>query len=125
MRIMIMWLPGGAEGLFQEMRDYLQGIDGDRTSSWSLNSKLVMAALTSVRRSPFQRRSPARAQFSIRYLPAFSSALLVALSPAWCARQFSTRCRSAVSGLGNRDLILGGQRPVLPNAEQLGAHRIA
>jgi len=29
MRIMIMWLPGGAEGLFQEMRDYLQGIDGD------------------------------------------------------------------------------------------------
>jgi mannose-6-phosphate isomerase-like protein (cupin superfamily) len=29
LRIMIMWLPGGAEGLFQEMSDYLQGIDGD------------------------------------------------------------------------------------------------
>jgi mannose-6-phosphate isomerase-like protein (cupin superfamily) len=29
MRIVIMWLPGGAEGLFQEMRDYLQSVDGD------------------------------------------------------------------------------------------------
>jgi mannose-6-phosphate isomerase-like protein (cupin superfamily) len=28
LRIMIMWIPGGAEGLFQEMRDYLQTVDG-------------------------------------------------------------------------------------------------
>jgi hypothetical protein len=25
---MIMWIPGGAEGLFQEMREYLQTVDG-------------------------------------------------------------------------------------------------
>ncbi len=29
MRIMKRWLPGGAEGLFQEMSDYLRGVDGD------------------------------------------------------------------------------------------------
>jgi quercetin dioxygenase-like cupin family protein len=29
LRIMIMWIPGGAEGLFQEMSDYLQGIHGE------------------------------------------------------------------------------------------------
>jgi mannose-6-phosphate isomerase-like protein (cupin superfamily) len=29
LHIVIMWLPGGAEGLFQEMREYLQGIGGD------------------------------------------------------------------------------------------------
>jgi uncharacterized RmlC-like cupin family protein len=28
LRIMIMWVPGGAEGLFQEMRAYLQTVDG-------------------------------------------------------------------------------------------------
>ena len=28
LRIMIMWIPGGAEGLFQEMREYLQTVDG-------------------------------------------------------------------------------------------------
>lgn len=28
LRIMIMWIPGGAEGLFQEMRSYLQVADG-------------------------------------------------------------------------------------------------
>jgi mannose-6-phosphate isomerase-like protein (cupin superfamily) len=28
LRIMIMWIPGGAEGLFQDMRDYLQTVDG-------------------------------------------------------------------------------------------------
>lgn len=27
LRIMIMWVPGGAEGLFQEMREYLQTAD--------------------------------------------------------------------------------------------------
>jgi hypothetical protein len=25
---MIQWIPGGAEGLFQEMRDYLQSAEG-------------------------------------------------------------------------------------------------
>jgi hypothetical protein len=25
---MIMWIPGGADGLFQEMREYLQTVDG-------------------------------------------------------------------------------------------------
>jgi len=28
LHIMIMWIPGGAEGLFQEMREYLQTVDG-------------------------------------------------------------------------------------------------
>jgi hypothetical protein len=28
LRIMIFWIPGGAEGLFQEMRDYLQSAGG-------------------------------------------------------------------------------------------------
>jgi hypothetical protein len=28
LRIMITWIPGGAEGLFQEMRAYLQTVDG-------------------------------------------------------------------------------------------------
>jgi mannose-6-phosphate isomerase-like protein (cupin superfamily) len=28
LRIMITWIPGGAEGLFQEMREYLQTVDG-------------------------------------------------------------------------------------------------
>jgi mannose-6-phosphate isomerase-like protein (cupin superfamily) len=28
LRIMIMWIPGGAEGLFQDMREYLQTVDG-------------------------------------------------------------------------------------------------
>jgi hypothetical protein len=28
LRIMIMWIPGGAEGLFQEMRQYLQAAGG-------------------------------------------------------------------------------------------------
>jgi mannose-6-phosphate isomerase-like protein (cupin superfamily) len=28
LQIMIMWVPGGAEGLFQEMRDYLQTVSG-------------------------------------------------------------------------------------------------
>jgi mannose-6-phosphate isomerase-like protein (cupin superfamily) len=28
LRIMIMWIPGGAEGLFQEMRDYLEAAGG-------------------------------------------------------------------------------------------------
>ena len=28
LRIMIMWIPGGAEGLFQEMRAYLQAVGG-------------------------------------------------------------------------------------------------
>jgi mannose-6-phosphate isomerase-like protein (cupin superfamily) len=28
LRIMIQWIPGGAEGLFQEMRDYLQSAEG-------------------------------------------------------------------------------------------------
>jgi mannose-6-phosphate isomerase-like protein (cupin superfamily) len=28
LRIMILWIPGGAEGLFQEMRDYLQSAEG-------------------------------------------------------------------------------------------------
>jgi mannose-6-phosphate isomerase-like protein (cupin superfamily) len=29
LRIMIQWIPGGAEGLFQELRDYLQSAEGD------------------------------------------------------------------------------------------------
>jgi mannose-6-phosphate isomerase-like protein (cupin superfamily) len=29
LHIMIMWIPGGAEGLFQEMSEYLQSINGD------------------------------------------------------------------------------------------------
>lgn len=29
LRILIMWIPGGAEGLFLEMSEYLQGIEGD------------------------------------------------------------------------------------------------
>jgi hypothetical protein len=28
LQIMIMWIPGGADGLFQEMREYLQTVDG-------------------------------------------------------------------------------------------------
>lgn len=28
LRIMIMWIPGGAERLFQDMREYLQTVDG-------------------------------------------------------------------------------------------------
>src|SRR5262249_10924431 len=28
LRIMIMWIPGGAEGLFQELAEYLQSVDG-------------------------------------------------------------------------------------------------
>jgi mannose-6-phosphate isomerase-like protein (cupin superfamily) len=28
LRIMIMWIPGGAEGLFQDMREYLQAVGG-------------------------------------------------------------------------------------------------
>ena len=29
LHIMIMWIPGGAEGLFQEMREYLESVNGD------------------------------------------------------------------------------------------------
>lgn len=69
LRIMIMWIPGGAEGLFQEMREYLQTVDGARNARLEVLIR-VDWAIASISRDSYDK-----ARIKLRSLPVMAADL--------------------------------------------------